>query len=403
MTTTSGIDLGRARFAVSAVFLLNGFVFATWVSRIPSVADKLSLSSGEVGTALMALAAGAIVAFPLAGRLIDSRGSAVAMQVTGFSYLVVFPFVAIAPRLLILIPILFFFGAGNGSLDVSMNAQGSEAERASGRSIMTSLHGFFSVGALAGAGAGALAAQVGLPVLAHFLIVSLLGIATLARTRRWLIPSAPKVHAETSPVFVLPARALLPLGALACCASVGEGAMGDWSGLYLHDYLGTEKGYAALGYAAFSVAMVLGRFFGDRVVERIGAARMVRIGGLIAAAGLGIATLINDPPAMLFGFAAIGLGLSSIYPLVFSAAGNHPSLPSGQAVAGTATIGYTGFLAGPPVLGWIAQFTSLRAIMAAIVLLAALAALLASAVRPAATKHAPGERDEPAAGFEMIG
>jgi fucose permease len=248
-----------------------------------------------------------------------------------------------------------------------------------------------------------LAAHLGLPVFAHFLIVSLLGIATLARSRAWLIPSEPKAHAEASPVFVLPARSLLPLGALACCASVGEGAMGDWSGLYLHDYLGTAKGYAALGYAAFSVAMVLGRFFGDRIVERVGAATMVRAGGLIAAVGLGIATAINDPPAMLFGFAAIGLGLSSIYPLVFSAAGNHPTLPSGRAVAGTATIGYTGFLAGPPVLGWIAQFTSLRAIMAAIVVLAALAAALAGAVRPAAAAHAPGERDEPAAGFETIG
>lgn len=395
--------MARARLAVSAVFLLNGFVFATWVSRIPAISDKLSLSSGEVGTALMALAAGAIVAFPLAGRLIDARGSAVAIQVTGFSYLVVFPLAAVAPRLLILIPALFFFGAGNGSLDVSMNAQGSEVERAAGKSIMTSLHGFFSVGALLGAGAGALAAQFGLPTLAHFLIVSLLGIALLARTRTWLIPDEPKPLAvETQPAFVFPARALLPLGALACCASIGEGAMGDWSGLYLHDYLGTTKGYAALGYAAFSVAMVLGRFFGDRVVERVGPATMVRVGGIVAAVGLGIATLINDPPAMLVGFAAIGLGLSAIYPLVFSAAGNHPTLPSGRAVAGTATIGYTGFLAGPPILGWIAQFTSLRAIMVAVVVLAVLAALLADAVRPAAVHYAAGAHDEPAAGFETL-
>ena len=161
--------------------------------------------------------------------------------------------------------------------------------------------------------------------------------------------------------------------------------MADWSGLYLREVLHTSSGFAALGFAAFSVAMLAGRFTGDVLVRRFGAPRLVRGGGVLAALGLGIALVLNQPVVMLFGFGAVGLGLSIVYPLVFSAAGNHPTLPRGQAVASVATVGYGGFLAGPPVLGWVAELTSLRLILALIVLLAAMTALLAGATRSALT------------------
>jgi fucose permease len=151
--------------------------------------------------------------------------------------------------------------------------------------------------------------------------------------------------------------------------------------------LGTSGGFAALGFAAFSVAMLAGRFSGDALVRRFGAPRLVRTGGALAAIGLGIAVALDQPAVMLLGFSAVGLGLSVVYPLVFSAAGNHPDLPRGRAVASVATAGYGGFLAGPPILGWIAELTSLRAIMALIVLLAALVALLAGATRSAQTSR----------------
>jgi fucose permease len=145
--------------------------------------------------------------------------------------------------------------------------------------------------------------------------------------------------------------------------------MADWSGLYLRDALETSSGFAALGFAAFSGAMLGGRFTGDALVRRFGAPRLVRAGGVLAALGLGIALLLNQPGIMLLGFAAVGLGLSIVYPLVFSAAGNHPTVSAGRAVASVATVGYGGFLAGPPILGWLAELTSLRAMMALIVLL----------------------------------
>lgn len=394
----------RARIAISVVFLVNGFALASWISRIPAISDKLDLSSGEVGTALMSLAAGAIIAFPIAGRLIDRRSSQTTLLLSAVPLLLALPFVGLAPHLLLLMPALLVFGAGNGAMDVSMNAQGVEVERFFGASIMNSLHGSWSVGAFLGAAAGAGAAYVDLLPVAHFVIVSVLGGAILWYVRRWLIPDLPdeRAHAD-APTFALPPRSLWLLGALALCASIGEGAMADWSGIYLHDELGTTKGYAAFGYAGFSICMLIGRFSGDRLVERFGPPPLVRAGGVVAAAGLGLATLVNDPAAMLLGFGAIGLGLSVAYPLVFSAAGNHPTLPRGRAVASVATVGYTGFLAGPPLLGWLAEFTSLRLIMVVVAVLAGVVALLAEAVRIASPHHVPGTLDEPKTGLEPIG
>ena len=215
-------------------------------------------------------------------------------------------------------------------MDVSMNAQGIQVERFVGRSIISSLHGCFSLGAFAGAAIGAGVAQLGAPPLVHFLGVSVFGLAALSWIRRWLIPDTKDPRkSEAAAAFALPPRSLWLLGALALCASVGEGAIADWGGLYLRDGLGTSSGVAALGFAAFSVAMLVGRFSGDALVRRFGAPRLVRAGGMLAAFGLGVALLLNQPGIMLLGFAAVGLGLSIVYPLVFSAAGNHPTVSRG--------------------------------------------------------------------------
>jgi len=385
--SSTGLERQRqARIAVSTIFLVNGFTLASWISRIPSIKDKLDLSSGEVGTALMAMAAGAIVAFSIAGRLIDARSSAFTLLLSGFTMVAALPFVGVAPHMLLLMTALFVFGASNGAMDVSMNAQGVEVERFINKNIMSSLHGFFSLGAFCSAANGAVMAHVDLEPLPHFLIVTAIGAVVLSRIRGWLIPDQPDAREhEESPVFAFPPRSLWALGALALFASMSEGAMSDWSGIYLQDHLGKGNGFAALGFTVFSIFMLIGRFSGDWMVEKFGAPRIVRIGGLVGATGLGVATIIDQPNAMLAGFGAVGIGLATIYPLVFSAAGNHPTLPRGRAVAAVATVGYTGFLAGPPILGWIAEFTTLRIIMVTVVLLTAGTAALAGATRTAGT------------------
>jgi fucose permease len=377
-----------AWFAIAAVFFVNGVTLASWISRIPTLTERLQLGPGQVGLALMALAAGALIAFPITGRLVDTRSSAFTVLFFGLIMVLSLPILVIAPHLLMLILALLLFGFGNGGMDVSMNAQGVQVERFVGRSIINSLHGCFSLGAFTGAAIGAGVAQLEVPPLVHFLGVSVVGIAGIWWIHRWLIPDAKDPRqSDRAATFAVPPRSLWLLGALALCTSVAEGAMADWSGLYLRDALGTSAGFAALGFAAFSVAMLVGRFTGDALVRRFGAPRLVRAGGVLAALGLSLALILNQPGVMLLGFAAVGLGLSIVYPLVFSAAGNHPTVTAGRAVASVATVGYTGFLAGPPILGWLAELTSLRLMMGVIILLAALTAALAGATRSAQIDH----------------
>ena len=390
MELSRGTAPRTAWLAIAAVFFVNGVTLASWISRIPTLTGRLGLGPGQVGLALMALAAGALVAFPITGRLVDRRGSATTVALFAAIMLLALPFVGAAPHLALLVLALFAFGFGNGGMDVSMNAQGIQVERVAGRSIINSLHGCFSLGAVTGAAAGAGAAHVDAPPLVQFLAVSLAGLAALGWVRRRLIADAKDPRqgkGEPGPAFVFPPRSLWLLGALALCASVAEGAMADWSGLYLREALGVGGGEAALGFAAFSAAMLVGRFSGDALVRRFGAPPLVRSGGVLAAAGLGIALLLERPAVLLLGFAAVGLGLSVIYPLVFSAAGNHPAVSAGRAVASVATVGYGGFLTGPPVLGWLAELTSLRTMLGLVVLLAAATAVLAEATRPANTRR----------------
>lgn len=372
----------NARRAISLVFFVNGFVLANWIARIPAIKHGLGINNGQMGTVLLGMALGALIAFPFAGRLIGDIGSARATTGFALALTVVLPLLSWAPSAVLLFAALVLFGAGNGGMDVSMNAQGVEVEHAWGRPILNSMHGFYSLGGFAGAGTGSLAAALGLAPHLHFAIVSVLGAAGLLRAHTALIPDHPvEGDHEPAPVFALPPRVLVPLGVVAACAAIGEGSMADWGALYLRNHLDTSAGIAALGFAAFSLAMLIARFAGDSLVARFGPDRIVRIGGLIAAAGLALGLLADRPSTALLGFAAIGLGLASVYPLVFGAAGNRRDIPRGRAVASVATMGYSGFLLGPPLLGWVAQLTSLRAALGIVVLLAFVIAMLAPAAR----------------------
>lgn len=362
------------RAAVSLLFLVNGFVLANWLTRIPDVARALHLGSGQVGTALLGMAVGALSAFPLTGGLITRFGSA---RVTvGFAavYALSLPALALAPSLPWLLVALALFGFGNGGMDVAMNAQGVEVERWMRRPIMNALHGFFSLGGLVGAATGGAVASAAVPVPWHFVAVAVAALVGVAGARGRLRPDeATAAGRGGAPVFTLPARALWGLGAVGVCAAIGEGAIGDWSALYLRGSLGTGPGLAALGYAAFSVTMLIGRFAGDGLVARFGPAAVVRAGGALAAVGLAAGLAVPLPALALVGFAAVGLGLAVVIPLVYAAAGAHPTIPRGVAVAGVATIGYSGFLVGPPLLGWLADLASLRV---ALLLVAALSGLI---------------------------
>ncbi|MBA2276821.1 MAG: MFS transporter [Chloroflexia bacterium] len=379
-----------ARQAISLVFFVNGFTLANWIARIPAISGGLGLSEGAFGTALLGLAVGAIGAFPFAGRLIGDFGSARITMAFGLALTLSLPPLALAPNLPLLFLALVFAGASNGGMDVSMNAQGVEVERVWERPILNSMHGFFSLGGFAGAGTGAAAAALDVDPLPHFLLMTLVGLAALLWARTALIDDDPSAHVgERAPVYALPPRALLPLGLVVACAAIGEGAMADWSALYLRESRGTDPGVAALGFAAFSVAMLSGRFTNDALVARFGPERILRAGGSIAAVGLALGLLVNTVPAVMLGFAAVGLGLAGVFPLGFSAAADRPGIARGRSVAAVATMGYTGFLAGPPLLGWVAELTSLRLALGIVVLLAAAIVVLAGVTRRPATEPTP--------------
>jgi MFS family permease len=391
-------DARRARGAVTAIFFLNGLLFGSWAARIPAIRDRLALSDGELGLALAFLPIGAIVAMPLAGALAARVGSRRATRLAYTVACVTAGVVALAPSLVALALLALALGVGMGSLDVSMNVHGVTVERRYGRPILSSFHAAFSLGGLAGAALGALAAGAGLDVRVHLALVALLcGVVGLVWSRRFLPGSADAAEAH-DPIFVRPPRNLWALGALAFACLLIEGASGDWSGVYIKDELGTGPGLAALGFTAFSVTMTLGRVFGDRLVARLGSVRLVRAGGLIAALGFGLALVASSPVVALVGFACLGAGMSSIVPIVFRAAGQVPGIASGVSLSAVSSIGYLGFVAGPPTIGGIAELVGLPTALGVLVLLAAAVAVLARTTAPAAgAPVAPAAERKPVA------
>jgi hypothetical protein len=369
--------LFRARAGVAAVFGLNGFGYGSWVPRIAELQDKLGLSAGRLGLALFMAAVGALLAMPLAGAAAHRYGSRAASAVTVVCYGLSLPGLALASEPLWLGGALFFLGASSGALDVSMNAQGVAVEKHHWRPIMSSLHGMFSLGAMTGAGATGLIAAAAVGVLPHLLGVGVLTLAIGLAACRPMLPAAAEAGAA-GPGFARPSLALLLPGLAALAALLSEGAMGDWTAVYLRNSLGAGTTMAAAAFAAFSLMMAAGRFTGDALVASIGGDRVVRVGGAVSACGLGLTLLAGQPLIAVFGFALVGAGLSCVFPVVLSSAARTPGVAPSAAIAAVCTVGYLGFLVGPPAIGGLAELFGLPAALGLVVLLCALIAALGS-------------------------
>ena len=384
-----------ARLAVLTLFFVNGTVLSSWVPHIPLIKERLGLSEGVLGLALLGTAVGAITAMPLAGVFIARLGSQRVMRVATVAFCLSLPLPVLVPTLPFLVIALVIFGAGNGAMDVAMNAQAVGVEKAHGGAIMSSFHAFFSVGGLAGSSLGGLLLWAGVSPAIHVLLVTfvfgLVGLVAL----RWLWVDRAEDAEAGGPTFVRPTGPLLALGVLAFFVLVGEGAVADWSAVYLRDTLGTGAGLAALGYAAFSLMMALGRFTGDRMVARFGPVPLMRSSAALAAAGLGAGLLIGRPVVAILGFGCVGLGMSNLIPILFSAAGRTPGVNAGTAIAAVSSAGYFGFLAGPPLIGLLAELTSLPAALGLVVLFTALVAVFAHAAGHATKARAPDAVQEP--------
>lgn len=356
-----------ARLAVATIFFANGAMLATWFARIPDIKQRLVLGEGAFGVALLAMAVGALLAQPTAGWAIGRVGSRVVTTAMAVLFCLVAVFPAFAPSLPVLMLVLGVLGACNGGLDVAMNAQAALVEGQYGRSIMNSFHALWSVGGLSGALLGGWAAAQEVPLGTHFLVVAALALGAMLLATRGLVPDRGDA-AQHGAAFALPPRALLPLGIVAFCALVCEGAIGDWSAIYLREDLVSPPGVAATGYAVFALVMAGGRFTGDWLTMRLGPALIVRGGGVLVVAGMGLALVSGIPWLAIGGFALVGAGVACIFPLLMSAAARTPGVAPGTGIAAVATAGYTGFLVGPPLIGSVAEVLALRGALGVLVL-----------------------------------
>lgn len=357
-------------------FFVNGFAGANWFVRIPAVQGALGLSNAALGLVLLGLPAGAIVTMPLAAALVARFGSRRVAVAGGVVDCLGVALLGLAGSALGLAATLVLFGIGNGAMDIGMNAQGVAVERGYGRPIMSSFHGWFSIGGIGGALFGGLMAQRGVGVGPHLLGIGLAGGAATLIMARWLLPAAAdRAGADAERLTIRVPRPVVVLGLVAFCAMLAEGAMADWTAVYLRD-IGAGAGLAAAGYAVFSVTMTLGRLAGDRATAALGGAWLVRAGGLLASVGLLLTVGVHRTPAALAGFALVGAGVATVAPIVYSTAGRSRGVAPGTAIAAATTIGYLGFMAGPPLIGLVAGLVALRwALLVVVVLLGAMVAL----------------------------
>lgn len=390
----------RARRAVTLVFFLNGLLFGAWATRIPAIQDRLELGEARLGLALAFIAIGALCSMPLSGWLSARGGS----RRTTRGYLVLFCVVVVliglSPSYLLFVGFAFLYGFASGGLDVAMNAHGVAVEHRSDRPILSSMHAAFSFGGLVGGASGAALAGAAVDAELHLGVGGIAGLVVALVITRGLLPGdvdarggrggAEAEAYEPGPMFVLPPRSVWALGVVAFAGLVAEGATGDWSGVYVDDDLGASPGVAGLSFTAFSLTMTIGRLYGDRLASAWGSVALVRRGGLLSAVGLGIALVLAHPAAAVVGFACLGFGLAAVVPVVFREAGNVEGVPAGIGLAAVSTMGYTGFLIGPPLIGAVAELTSLPIALGLVAGLGLVLAGLAGHVHPERVAAAGG-------------
>ena len=359
--------------ALPLLFVLLGVVYATWASRIPAVRDALQLDPAELSLVLLCAGIGAVGSFPLAAWLTGHYGARHSAWYAGVGLLVTMPCLALAPNMAWLMLAMTSLGLCSGCFDVAINALGAAAEKVAARSIMSLLHAWFCVGTLSGALIGSGFAGIGLSPLSHFSLLALL----FALPLRLCYNALPNDRPEPSigkKYFSLPHGHLIVLGIIGFCGAIVEGSVADWSGVYMTDWLRASDGTAPLAFAAFAAMMLVTRLIGDRLKERFNARKVVTTGALIAAVGMFVALIAPNVSLSIFGFALTGVGVATVFPFVFSAAGRHGS----TALAGVATLSYGGGLIGPPVIGFLAHGFGLHAALTLVGVLCLAVALSAS-------------------------
>lgn len=375
------VALPAARRATRLIFLVSGMGMSAWAPMVPYAKARLGLDDAQLGLALLAFGGGSMLTMPFVGWLAHRLGNRTVIVVSGLLMCAALPVLALVSSVSALVAALLYFGVMLGAVDVAMNAHAVDVERLDGGRLMSGFHGLFSVGGLTGAAliSGLLAAGVSLPLAASLIAVGLVVLVLWLRAD--LLDDAPVPDASPKAPLGMPHALAWLLGLLCFASFLAEGAMLDWSAVFLRDFRGVPAVSAGFGYACFSVAMALGRLFGDRFVGRYGPEWAVRIGAAFAAGGFLLVSCVPSAAISLLGFVLIGLGASNIVPVMFSAAGRLPGTPPAIAIATATTLGYAGLLSGPALIGFVAHVSNLPMAFAGVAALLVLVGLSARIVK----------------------
>jgi MFS family permease len=373
----------QARWAVGATFLLHGMLIGAWVPHIPLAKERLDVGPGVFGVALLALAGGAVCAMPVAGVLINRFGSAALTTITGLLFCLTFLGPVTAPSLFTFVLAGFVMGMTIGSMDVSMNAHGIAVEKALKRPTMSMLHAGFSIGGTIGAFVGAALLEVFGAAAQALVVATVCAAIQIAASRFYLAADVDKGLSGSH--FAWPTRATIGLGLLCFLALMIEGSILDWAAIMMREKFLIDAGFAALGFGFYQAGMAVARLTGDWIRLRAGAVRMVLWSALLAAAGTALALSAPSPYLALVAFVFAGLGLGNIAPVLFAGGGRlEPDAP-GRGIAAVTTLGYSGFLLGPPLIGFLAQVSSVSTALFLTVFAALIIAVFARSVRAADT------------------
>jgi predicted MFS family arabinose efflux permease len=376
----------NARRAVAAFFFINGSTVGAWVPHVPDRARQLGLNPAQLGAVLLCAGLGSVIAMPLAGALIGRYGSRAVCTIAALLFPVMLSSIVLAPSTVLMAAALLFFGMSGAAMDVSMNSHGVLVEEHLGRRTISLFHALYSLGGVAGSAFTSAALSRGFGTRGVVLATTAALLATALAADRFLLPHTKASPHESRPHALRPHGRLLMLGVLAFSTMVSEGAVADWSGIFLRTIRGLGPGVVGYGFTAFSAAMVTGRLTGDRVVAYLGESQALRFGGLLGVAGLSTVLLCPQLPLTIAGFALLGLGLANASPVLYRAAGKIPGVPSGAGIATTVGIGYAGLLAGPPALGFVghaAGISRIFTVMIGLCVLLTIAAPLAGTAKTA--------------------
>ncbi len=344
--------------AISLYFFFAGLIFSSWASRIPDVKDMFALNEAELGAVLFMLPLGALLALPVAGWVVHRLGSKLASVGSMFLYILLLYLISKAQSVWSMSIVLFLFGVIGNFANIAMNTQGLSVQHLLKKPILSGLHAMWSLGAFLAAAITGWTMSVGYSMEMHFGIVAIAAAVVALFFSFSLIKDVAGEHPQK--VLALPNKGLLLMGVICFCVAMSEGAMADWSSLYYRQVVDELGKVSTVGYTAFALCMALGRFFGDRLLQAFGYSTVLKMNGILVFIGMSLALAVNAPEAVIIGFALVGFGVSSVIPIVYMLSAKSKSMAPSAAIAAVSSIGFTGFLFGPPIIGFIAKETGLR-------------------------------------------